>query len=441
MKSLKFITIQGLLALVLWFAIGSSALAATPPTPMALYVGEAKVLNLPGISRMAIGNGKVVAATVLDDRQVLLLAEAPGQSTLYLWDKKGVEREFSISVVPADLSRLLTEVRSLLPSGVAARIVGDKVVLEGANLSDENATRVREIAKRYPQVVNLLSNHGLERMVMMDVKIVEINKKALQDIGVNWNKSFNGPMFGIVGDLKTNRYYRSTPGAASGQVESNFPDATGAAAYPSRVKPFAAFLGIATSIGSIINLLETQGDAYILASPKLSCRSGGVAKFAAGGEIPIPVVSAMGQSSVTFKPYGILFDIKPVASESGLISAQIATEISAIDPTLVVGVEKIPAFLTRRTETEVSLRENETLVISGLISDDTSKSIEKVAGLGDIPILGQLFRSKQFRQNETELVFFVTPTFVPADSEANRAAITRSEEQLTGARERMGLAK
>lgn len=441
MKSLKSVGIHGLQVLALWLAMAASALATTPPTPMALYVGEAKVLNHPGISRMAIGNGKVVAATVLDDRQVLLLAEAPGQSTLYLWDKKGVEREYVISVVPADLSRLLTEIGSLLPGGVAARIVGDKVVLEGANLSDENATRVREIAKRYPQVVNLLSNHGLERMVMMDVKIVEINKKALQDIGVNWNKSFNGPMFGIVGDLKANRYYRSTPGAAAGQVESNFPDATGAATFPSRVQPFATFLGIATSIGSIINLLETQGDAYILASPRLSCRSGGVAKFAAGGEIPIPVVSAMGQSSVTFKPYGILFDIKPVASESGLISAQIATEISAIDPTLVVGVEKIPAFLTRRTETEVSLRENETLVISGLISNDTSKSIEKVAGLGDIPILGQLFRSKQFRQNETELVFFVTPTFVPADSDANRAAIARSEEQLAGARERMGLAK
>lgn len=439
MKSLKSLAHQCLLVLVLSFA--AAAALASVPTQLELYVGQAKVLDEPRIKRMAIGNGKVVAATVLDDRQILLLAEAVGQSTIYLWDKSGSQKEYVISVVSADLSRLLAEIQSLLPDGVIARLVGDKIVLEGTNLSDENATRVREITKRYPQVVNLLSQHELERMVMMDIKIVEINKKALQDIGINWNKSFNGPMLGVVGDAAANRVYRSTPGNTPGQVDGNFPDATGASAFPAKVWPFAGFFGIATSIGSLINLLETQGDAYILASPKLSCRSGGLAKFSAGGEIPIPVVSAMGQSSVTFKPYGILFDIKPVASDSGLISAHIVAEISAIDPTLVVGVEKIPAFLTRRTETEVSLRENETLVISGLISNDASNSVEKVAGLGDLPVLGQLFRSRLYRENQTELVFLITPSFMPADSAANRAAIAESEEKLNAARARIELAK
>ena len=133
--------------------------ASLPPIPIDLYVGQVHLIRAGALKRVAVGNGKVIQATALDGGQVLVIPEAAGQSTLHLWGKDGTETSFAISVVPADASRLLDEIRAMLgeSSRVRARIVGDKVVLEGSELSEEEATRMTEIARRYPQVVNLIS--------------------------------------------------------------------------------------------------------------------------------------------------------------------------------------------------------------------------------------------------------------------------------------------
>ena len=188
----------------------------------------------------------------------------------------------------------------------------------------------------------------------------------------------------------------------------------------------------------MINLLAKNGDAVVLAEPRLSCRSGGSARFVAGGELPVPFASGLGTVSVGFKEYGVKFDVSPVASESGVIAAKIATEISAIN--FEIQVQDVPGLVKRRAETEVNLRENETLVIAGLLSEDSSKSIDKVPGLGELPILGKLFRSREFRDRKTDLVVFITPRFVDARSDTQRAAVERSERQLEQVRERLRMA-
>ncbi len=387
-------------------AAASSVAAALAQTaeraaPITLYVGEAHVLDEPQVRRIAVGNGKVLQATALDDRQVLVLPEAPGQSTLVVWGRTGPQRTYVFNVLPADTGRLLAEVQAMLGDSrkVVARVVGDKVLVEGAEVSEEVSARIAEIARRYPQVVNLLPRVGQERMIAMDVKFIEIRRELLENLGVKWSPSAQGPTFQVIGDL-----HRSTALQPGGAAEGS-----GLQIAP-RIAPFATSLSLVSSLTSMLNLLVQSGDAVILAEPRLSCRSGGSARFVAGGELPIPVAGALGTASVGFKEYGIKFDVSPVASESGLIAAKIATEISAIN--FEVAVKQVPGLSKRRAETDVNLRENETLVIAGLLTEEGARNMDRVAGASELPVLGGLFRSRQFRDRQTELVVFVTPRFV-----------------------------
>ncbi len=417
-----------LLSVVLGALVSAGAQApAHDARNLDLYVGQAHVIDEGPVRRIAVGNGRVVQATALDDRQILVIPEAAGQSTLHIWPKVGPEKAYVINVVPADVNRLLQEVRALLgpSSGVTARIVGDKIVLEGAGVAEAQAARLAEVARRYPQIVNLVGRVGLERMISMDVRMIEIKREVMQNLGVKWGPSANGPTFGVIGDVFRSPALR-TGGAADGVA--------GIDVRP-RILPFAASLGIASSVTSMLNFLVQNGDAVILAEPRLSCRSGGTARFVAGGELPVPFSSGLGQVSVTFKEYGVKFDVSPVANESGVIAAKIATEVSAIN--FEVAVREVPGLTKRRAETDVNLRENETLVIAGLLSEESARSVDKVNALGDLPILGPLFRSRQFRDRQTDLVVFITPRFVAAESDSVSPALESSARSLSAARERV----
>jgi len=195
------------------------------------------------------------------------------------------------------------------------------------------------------------------------------------------------------------------------------------------------FFGIVSEITSRINLLESSGDAVILAEPKLSSRSGGVAEFLAGGEIPIVTTGNLGSSNTEFKEFGIKLNISPLVDDEDTIMAKVATEISAVDQSNAVG--GVPAFITRRTSTDVFMHDQETLVMSGLIDRDISKNVEQIPLLGDIPILGALFRSTNWNNNKTELVIFVTPTVYDAKSEFNQRQVRRREELFEDFKEKI----
>ncbi|MEN9314471.1 MAG: Type pilus biosis and competence protein pilQ precursor [Pseudomonadota bacterium] len=402
-----------------------AAQSSAQPAPLQLQVGQAHVLRTGEVRRIVIGNGKVIQATALDERQVLVIPESIGRSTLHLWGKDGSEQSLVVDVIGADAGRVLSEVRAMLgpADNLSARLVGDKVVIDGNALREEQAARIAEVLRRYPQVISLVSRIGFERMIAIDVRMVEIRRDRLESIGVRWNGSMNGPSFGVIGDLHRSDALR--PGG----------NATGVAPMDvrPRIEPFATSLGIASSIGSMINLMVQNGEAVVLAEPSLSCRSGGSARFIAGGELPIPQTSGLGNATVAFKEYGVKFDVSPVASESGVIAARIATEISSIN--FDVLVKDVPGLTKRRAETEVNLREHETLVIAGLLTDESSRTVDRVPALGELPVLGGLFRSSAFRDRKTELVVFVTPRYAEPDRPGAIPAVRRSADETRAALE------
>ena len=425
--SRSFRSIQ-VLAILLVFSIPAGfAQTTAAPQLLNLAVGQAHILNEPSVRRIVVGNGRIIQATALESKQVLIIPEAPGQSSLHLWNKLGQERQWLINVHSGDGQRALSEIQGYLGStaGLISRVVADKVIVEGSGLSEEQTRRLGELAKRYPQLVDLSSKLAVERMISMDVRMVEVKREALRNIGVKWSGTAQGPSFGIIGDLQ--RSSGLTPGGLAESV-------TGLDVRR-RVTPFLSNFSLVSSFTSMLNLLVQNGDAFILAEPQLSCRSGGSARMVAGGELPIPVSTGLGATSVQFKEYGVKFDVQPVVNDDSIISAKIATEISAIN--FDVTVREIPGLTKRRAETEVNLRENETLVIAGLVSQEFSGHSDRLAGLGELPILGPLFRSRLFRENKTELVVFITPRLIQSDSALNRQKIDTSSRLIDAARERM----
>jgi pilus assembly protein CpaC len=199
----------------------------------------------------------------------------------------------------------------------------------------------------------------------------------------------------------------------------------GPANLPLRVPGTPSYFGIATSIASQINLMMQDGSAWELAAPQLSARSGGVADFLVGGEVPIPISQGLGETTVEYKQYGIKLHIAPIVNSKGDISTDIETEISKIDPS--VNVQGYPGFITRRASAQLNVHEGDTIVISGLVDASASKTFDKVPGLGDIPVLGALVRSRDFQRNRTDLVIFVTPIVITPDSPENRELIEKSD--------------
>ncbi|HST45731.1 MAG TPA: type II and III secretion system protein, partial [Luteimonas sp.] len=256
-------------------------------------------------------------------------------------------------------------------------------------------------------------------MVMMEVQIMEFNKDSVEELGIRWDAVISGPVGGLIKDFITNDYFRVLP-----EGEQEFDDIRDT--LPRRLGGPQGYLGIATTIGSQINLLMSRGKAWLLASPKLSAKSGSSATFLVGGEVPILIPSFFGQSQVEYKEYGIRLEITPTVNQRNQVSTEIMAEVSQIDPS--VTVQGVPGFLTRRTQTEINVNVGETIVLSGLLDRSASKAAEKLPILGDIPILGKLFRSDGFRSNRTELVVFVTPRLISPTSPNNLQHLRRADE-------------
>ena len=384
----------------------SSTLGSTDEVEtITLSLGQGHLMEVGQVLRIALGSGRVLQANWLDDRQLLLIPEAPGETTLHLWLKGGGIRKYQILVTESNSVRLAQDMNLLLGenSGVRARALGDRILLEGQNPTEEGAWRAAELVKRYPQVISLVSRRGYEQMINLEVKMIEIGRNALKQLGVRWQGggagdwAVSGPSFGVIGDFKRSGAFLPEGGAA----------ATRGFAVAPRIHPFATSASMVSSLSSMIDLMVQNGDAAVLAEPRLSTRSGGKARFVAGGELPIPVLSANGAANVDFKEYGVRFEVEPVVNAQGVISASLHTEVSSIDDE--VTVMGVPGLRKQSSNTDVNLRPGETLVIAGMVRNEMSGAITKIPGLGDLPILGHLFRSKRFRQRESEMVVLITP--------------------------------
>jgi pilus assembly protein CpaC len=445
-----------------------------------MYGGEIKILRLDPIKRVAVAKSDVVSYTLLKNGQLLLLAETEGQTDVHLWFEDERERVLTIEVTDQYIAKDARTLREVLKEieGVEIREVGDQILLSGAihpdvsplvkkltesapgviNLTEDLDIVLRRvldysgiegvevaaidrfivlrgdldpadeepletITEKFGEVLNLTTSGSLpqDKMVLMNVKFTEFNKSKLQNLGIDWSNPIAGPSAAFAYDAVGNEVFRP-------QIEDN--QVSYSDDLPLDVTKPLGYFGIATEISSRINFLVNSGDALILAEPRLSTRSGGEATFLAGGEIPLPTTGSLGQSNVEFKEFGISLTVKPLVDRRDNILATVETEISAVDSS--VAVDGIPGFITRRTSTDVSMSAGETLVISGLLRQETAKDINKLKFFGELPVLGALFRSTNFRNQNNELVIFLTPTVYDAGSEVNQAYIRRSREKLDG---------
>jgi len=373
-----------------------------------MYVGEAKVLQISPM-RIAIGNGKVISVSTVAKNQMLVLAEASGITTLHLWLKNGSERIITVKVRENSANATLEDINRLLASvdNVRARIAGSKIILEGEMVSDANQERVAAIQKMYPdQVVNFIGKVGWEKMIYLDVKVLELSTQGSRDLGIRWDSSINGPHAGVLADFYSNPTFRYVPDAGTSGLDlSQVP-------LPGKVWPPKGFINLSTLITSRINLLVQQGEAQVLAAPSLTTRSGSKARFVAGGEIPLPVASGFGQTQVEFKEYGVILEVTPVTDKSGAIYAKVDVEVSSIDRS--VTVLGIPGILKRKSTAEFNSRDGETVVLNGMYSFEGSEDTQKLPGAGDIPLLGGLFRNKTRNASTREVAIVITPRVVQA---------------------------
>jgi pilus assembly protein CpaC len=385
-----------------------------------MIVGEVQVVNMSNVARIAIGDGSIVKATVVDDAQIVMLPEKEGNTTLHVWLKNGRQVTFEIAVSKQNNDKLVEDLKAWVQSipGIRVTRIGDKIAFEGRYPNNEAKDRIEAIAKQFPQVMNLVAKKAadsdplqMERMVLLDMRVVEVKRKALEQLGIKWATTAQGPTFATNALLYSNTPFRP------GTINSAF-------APVNTAHPIATYLGLATQLTSALNLLEQKGDAWTLAEPRLSCKSGGKADFEAGGEIPIVVSAGFGLVSVVYKKYGVLMHFEPEADAEGNISSKLELEVS--EPDARNSNQGFVAFTKNSTKTEIALKQGEPLIIAGLLREKSEKSSDAIPVLGRLPLLSYIFGSNEKRTEQTELVIIATPRVVTPTSAESTDAVQQS---------------
>jgi pilus assembly protein CpaC len=339
-----------------------------------LEVGSSTVLKLAKVERLAIGNGEVVQATVINQNEIVVFGKKSGSTTLDIWRSTGKRASYQIRVAPEGFSRVQEDIKSLLKTIPMARssVVGDKLIIEGENLSDSDQAKISRLAQRYPELLDFTSQVGWDKMVLLDVQVIEIPSARLQEMGVRWDSSLPLPL-------------------------------SGAGGLP----------GMRGLLSARLSALAQTGEATILAQPQLLARSGATASFEAGGEVPYTTTNKDGRTSTSFKKYGVSLNITPQVDRNLAVRSKIDIEVSSVDQTLASSSG--PALKVRRASTEFNVRSGQTLVLGGFLSRERTRDREGVPGLSEIPVVGGLFGVNRDHYRETELAIFVTPVVVNAE--------------------------
>lgn len=386
-----------------------------------MFVGETRIFPAPDVARIAVGNSQIVHAAAADEREVVVFARAPGEVSLVIWTEDGSSRNLRITVVDSVARQTREELAafvSRIPNARSA-MVGDKLIIEGSDLSDADQARIADLAERYPQVIDFTDQVGWDRMVHFDVQVVELPRTRLNELGVRWDTAADGGLqIGAVWDVFAGPGITARPG--DGGVAASFPQ-----------RGASGFVGINAVWPARLKAMTQEGEAVLLAQPQLMARSGASASFLAGGELPYTHVDANGLSSTVFKPYGVTLEVTPRIDRQGSVRALIDVEVSAVDPTL--NTPSGPALRTRRARTEFNVRSGQTLVLGGFLSRERVRETESVPGLSRLPLLGALFRSTRRDHKDIELVIFVTPVVTSHDHPDWQQRVARGREVLHSA--------
>lgn len=406
-----------------------SAPAATPTqtseeqlgaAPLRVRVNKSILINTRDrLKRVSVTDPAVADAVVVSPTQVLVHGRTPGEVSLLLWDEQERSRTFDLRV-DVDVTAAAEEIHRIVPDNkIDVSASRNAIVLSGSVDSKDTAERVGMIAGAYSKnVINVLTYGPVgAQEVLLEVHFAEVNRVALQQLGVN-----------ILSTGAAN-----TPGTIStGQFGPPPPvDLTGTIGAPTRgfttsltdLQTLNIFLFRPDlNLGAAIRALQQKNVLQILAEPNLIAFNGKEANFLAGGEFPVPIVQSGTTSNnitVLFKEFGVRLAFTPTITPTGAIRLQVKPEVSALD--FANGVQLsgfvIPSLTTRRASTELQLKDGQSFVIAGLMDNRVTNEMSKIPGLGDIPILGKLFQSRNLRKTNTELMVLVTARLVgPSDT-------------------------
>ena len=396
---------------------GVASASSTTPTTVNLLVGRSTIVDIGGtIARVSLTVPDVADAMVTSPTQLLVHGKSPGTISMFVWDRMGTIRTFEV-VVRRDLSALVEQVKTLFPGeDITVAGSGKDVVLSGTVTTKYVVDKAGEVAGGYVEkkenVVNLLKQQEgvASNQIMLKVRFAEVSRNALQELGVSFFM-----------DNRNARWFGRT---TTQQFAAPYFDKNQPSAALDDTMVFSDYLNLflfdaKNSIGAAVRALQSKGVFQSLAEPNLIASNGKEASFLAGGEFPYPVPQGnFGSFTIHFKEYGVRLTFTPTVVSGDLIHLKLKPEVSSLDFNNAIVIEgfRVPALTSRRTETEVELRDGQTFAIAGLMNNSVLSSMRKVPGIGDIPILGHLFRSRAYQKEQTELVVMVTPVIVRRNS-------------------------
>lgn len=399
----KIILVSSLLFLALFFAFSSQSATVTQwEDEIYLVQGEIASVGVVEPRRVSVANPEVADIDSVNNKELVLVGKAAGNTILAIWDKLG-QRTLNIKVVSENLDYLKARIDQLLIDHLGLKEVvtrispaEGKVVILGKIRPEQEKAFGMLITPFADKIINLTKSEE-DVLVQIDVQILELSKDATDILGIDWIKAMNW----------TEQPLGSS--TVSGGTTLN------------RIGTFKEVIRVVDmsrdALNAKINFLMTRGQGRVLSRPKLVCLSGKEAEFLVGGQLPIvstTTTSTAVSSNVEYRDYGITLKISPRVSEDNQINAKLHTEVSEIDTGRGITTTTVnaPAFSTRSVDTELMLRDGQTIFLAGLIKNKDSTTLNKVPALSDLPILGALFRSKSFIKGDTELVISLTPTII-----------------------------
>jgi pilus assembly protein CpaC len=409
-----------------------------------LLVGRSTVIDVgTPISRVSLTSADVADALVTSPAQLLVHGKTPGTISMFIWDRAGAIRRFDVKV-QRDLSLLANQMAELFPrERISVQGNGRSVIVSGTVSSKYLADKAVEVAAGYvekkDEVVNLLQVQTAgTNQVLLHVRFAEVSRSALTELGASW---FTSPI-GVKNTLaRVTTEQFAGPGFKDLKwTKENF-DFGGKVTSAEGEFTFSDFLNIFVfsqtyDLGALVRLLSVRGLFQSLAEPNLVAESGKEASFLAGGEIPVPIAQGTGGNvaiSVQWKEFGIRLNFTPTVNDQR-VHLKVRPEVSTLDfaNAIVLQGFRIPALSTRRAETEIELQNGQTFAIAGLLNNTATQTLQRVPGIGDIPILGLLFRSKAAQKNRTELVVMITPEILPPTSPGVTSELPRLTEPYLG---------
>ncbi len=385
-----------------------------------LLVGRSLVITSPTrIKRVSIADPSIAEAVVVSPNQVVVNGKTPGGVSLLLWDEANQSQAFDL-VVDADVLGLSQKIHALFPAEpVKVETAKDVVVLSGRVSSPLVADKILQLAKSvYPKVTNFMQGPSAPAgQILLQVRFAEVDRTALSQFGFNL---LSTPGAKNIGTISTQQY--GPPQLANSQ---NGPGSTLGLDNLLNIFIFRPDI----NLGATIQALQDNNVLQILAEPNLLTASGKEATFLAGGEFPFPVLQGgTGGSNygitIQFKEFGVRLNFTPTLTADGLIHLKVQPEVSSLDFTNALTLQGfvIPALSTRRVQSEMDLGDGQSFAIAGLMDNRVTQQLNKIPGIGDIPILGKLFQSRSISKSNSELLVVVTPRVVQPVTAANMPA-------------------